>query len=97
MRDNGQRGVSQKIINMDEKKELKNAWWQKGLQLFLRLSSWIVFPVIAAVVIGKWLDRVFGTAPWLMFCAIAISFIVSMVMIIRIGLREMDSENPKSK
>lgn len=74
----------------NNKKNPIGAWWQSGLQLFLRLSAWIVFPIIAAVLIGKYLDRFFGTSPWLFLVSVLITFILSMVMIVKIGLKEME-------
>lgn len=73
------------------------SWWQAGLALFLRLSSWIVFPIIAAVFIGKYLDKFFNTTPWLFLLCVIVAFTFSITMIIRIGLKEMENENPKSK
>lgn len=58
----------------------------------MRLSAWIVMPVLLAVVIGKYLDRIFNTTPWIFLASVAISFTVSMVMIVRIGLREMSKD-----
>ncbi|EKE18500.1 MAG: hypothetical protein ACD_9C00313G0008 [uncultured bacterium] len=76
-------------IAMENKDKSNAAWWQPGLQLFLRLSAWIGGPIIIAVVVGKFLDNTFGTAPWLLLLSVSIAFIVSIVMIVRIGLREM--------
>jgi F0F1-type ATP synthase assembly protein I len=82
---------------MENDKNSNIAWWQPGLALFLRLSAWIAMPVLMAIVIGKYLDRVFNTTPWIFLASVAISFTVSMVMIVKIGLREMEKQNPKSK
>lgn len=65
-------------------------WWQPGLVLFVRLSSWIAIPVIIAVFVGKQLDQTFHSAPWLFLFSVALAFVISIVMIVRIGLREMD-------
>jgi F0F1-type ATP synthase assembly protein I len=74
----------------NDKKSTMDTWWQKGLQLFLRLNSWIVFPIIIAIVVGKYLDKIFGTSPWLISISIVIAFVISMIMLTRIGLKEMD-------
>lgn len=75
---------------MEEKNAPKKPWWQPGLALFARLSSWIVAPVIIAIFIGRYMDSKFNTAPWLFLFSVAIAFTVSMVMIVRIGLKEMN-------
>lgn len=74
----------------NDKKGLLGSWWQRGLQLFLRLSAWIVFPIIAAVAIGKYLDRLFDTTPWLFLVCVIAAFTLSITMIIRIGLKEIE-------
>ena len=84
--------VFKNAIEMNKKNKPNIPWWQPGLALFARLSSWIAVPVILAVVIGKWLDGIFHSAPWLFLLTVAIAFAVSMVMIIRIGLKEMDKK-----
>lgn len=57
--------------------------------MFLRMSGWIGGPVIAGTVIGKYLDRKFNTEPWLFLLSVGISFVISMIMLVVIGLREM--------
>lgn len=81
--------ISTRMSLMDTEKKLKGAWWQAGMQLFLRLSSWIVFPVIISIFFGRFLDRAFGTEPWLFLLSVSSTFIFSIVMIVRIGLKEM--------
>jgi F0F1-type ATP synthase assembly protein I len=77
---------------MDDKKMPNAPWWQAGLQLFLRLSAWIVAPILLAVVVGKFLDKIFHTQPWLFLVTIIASFTFSMTMIVRIGLKEIDKK-----
>lgn len=78
------------MVEKKDKKSQVGAWWQKGLQLFLRLSAWIVFPIIAAIFVGKFLDRIFETTPWLFLLSVIASFTLSITMIIRIGIKEME-------
>jgi len=77
---------------MDEKNKPNLPWWQPGLVLFVRLSGWIAIPVIIALIVGKQLDKTFHSAPWLFLLCVASAFIVSIAMIVRIGLREMDKK-----
>lgn len=78
------------MIEKNDKQEPVRAWWQAGLQLFLRLSSWIVFPIIIAIFFGKFLDQAFGTEPWLFLISIGSTFVFSIIMIVRIGLKEIE-------
>lgn len=78
---------------MDDSNKSKTPWWQAGLQLFLRLSAWIVFPIIVAVFAGGYLDNIFHTGPWLSFVAATGAFIFSIVKIVNIGLKEMDTDD----
>jgi F0F1-type ATP synthase assembly protein I len=71
-------------------KDGKNTpWWQPGMLLFFRLSGWIIGPVILGLIIGKWLDKKFGTAPWLFLITIGLSFILSMFGIVRDAMKAM--------
>jgi len=67
----------------------KNPWWQPGLILFGRLSGWIAGPVILAVILGKWLDRKYGTAPWLFLLSVLVAFGISIFGIVRDATCEM--------
>jgi F0F1-type ATP synthase assembly protein I len=83
---------------MDEKKNPKIAWWQSGMQLFLRLSGWIGMPIIIAVFVGKFLDRKYNSEPWLFLLSVGTSFVVSMFALVYIGLGEfkkIENENKK--
>jgi len=68
--------------------ENKKAWWQPAMALFLRMSSWIVVPVIIAAFIGKWLDKKYNTEPWILLVSVGFSFLVSMIGIVRIASKE---------
>ena len=67
----------------------KVPWWQPGLVLFAKLSGWIAVPVVIAVFLGTWLDKKFGTAPWLFLATVGASFLLSMFGIVRDSLQEM--------
>jgi F0F1-type ATP synthase assembly protein I len=57
---------------------MKNESWTSALRILGNLSVWIAFPVLIGVVIGKWLDRRYGTEPWLFLGTIGVAFLISM-------------------
>ena len=63
------------------------AWLAPALQLFGQLAIWLVFPIILALFLGKWLDERFGTEPKLYFLCVAISFVVTMGGLIRYAIK----------
>jgi len=84
----------------DQNKQGKNYWWGVGLSLFFKLSGWIAGPILVAIVVGRWLDRKFGTEPWLFLGTIGIAFVISIFGIIRDSLKELkkiDAEADKDK
>jgi F0F1-type ATP synthase assembly protein I len=66
-----------------------NPWWQPAMILFAKLSGWIAGPIIIALFIGKWLDKKYGTEPWLFLLSVGIAFVFSTFGIVRDSLREM--------
>ena len=76
----------------------KAAWWQPGMELFLKLSGWIGGPIIVAVFVGKWLDRKYHTEPWLFLLSTTAAFVISMGALIVIGnkeFRKIEDDNRK--
>lgn len=72
-------------------------WWQPGLLLFLKLSSWIAGPILAAVFLGKFLDRQFDTEPWIFLSLTALAFLFSTFAIVFIYIKEMKKIEDKDK
>lgn len=84
---------------MDEKNKKSIPWWQPGIMLFMKLSGWIGGPIIVAVFVGKFLDRKYGTEPWLFLGTVGVSFVVSMIAMIKIGFeefRKIEGENKQN-
>lgn len=74
---------------MDEDKGKNGPWWQPPLLFFAKLNSWIIGPVIIAALLGWWLDRKFGTEPWLFVACIVTAFVVSISKMIQIAKTEL--------
>lgn len=82
-----------------EDKNPKNSWWQPALAMFVRMSGWIIGPVLAGIAMGKWLDKKYNTDPWLFLLSVGIAFVVSMIGIVKDAVREIRriEEGNKSK
>ena len=63
-------------------KATEDKWWQPAVMMFIRLSAWIVAPVLLATLIGKWLDNKLDSAPWGLIGIVGISFVISMTGLI---------------
>lgn len=69
----------------DNKQEI---WWWPAIAMFARLSGWVALPVLIGTLAGRWLDRKYSTEPWLMIVSIGISFVVSIIGLIRETMKE---------
>ena len=67
----------------------EDIWWRPAILLFFQMSAWIGIPVIAGLFIGRWVDERFGTEPWLFLTVTGISFLVSIVGMVRESKRAM--------
>ena len=75
----------------------KASWWQPSLLVFTRLSAWIAGPVILGVFLGKWLDRKYGTEPWLFLLTVGIAFMISMFGMVKDTVKEINRIEKESK
>ena len=86
------------LMTQEDKKTTGKSWWVDPMQMFLRISVWIAFPLIISLFAGQWLDRKFSTAPWLLIACSAVAFILSMYGIIKNAKKEfkkIEEENKK--
>lgn len=87
------------FVDENEQKLNKSAWWKPGIEIFSRVSGWIVAPIIVALVIGKSLDTYFGTQPWIFLTFAALGFLFSCVGIVHVikdymkKLKEIEQKN----
>lgn len=66
--------------------------WVAGVEMFSRVSTWIVVPVVAALIFGKMLDKKFGTAPVIFLTLTSLGFLITVYGIIKI-VKEYTKEN----
>jgi F0F1-type ATP synthase assembly protein I len=62
------------------------------LQIFAKVSVWIVVPVIFSLMVGKFLDNRYNTTPWILCVALGLSFTFSMTAIVKIAKKYMDKD-----
>ena len=79
--------------------ESKNqkAWWESPLELFAQLSGWVVFPIIIAVYLGRWLDDKYNKEPWLFLLCVGIAFIITNVGVVLLGIKAMKQITKEDK
>ena len=76
---------------MADKDVLKNsqaAWWQPAVMMFAKLSGWIAAPIVIALYLGKWLDKKYDNAPWLLLTCIGAAFFISIIGLVKETVRE---------
>ena len=64
----------------EDKKKLD---WKPAFQIFGRVSTWVIAPIILALIIGKALDTRYGTDPWIFLGLTGIAFLFSIFGIVR--------------
>lgn len=59
-------------------------WWASGVEIFSQVSTWIVVPVVLALVLGKMLDTRYGTKPIIFLSLTGLAFLFSCFKIVYI-------------
>lgn len=62
----------------EEKKVEKNTSWGVAIGMFGSISTWVIAPIVLALIIGKMLDKYYRTEPWIFLGATLIAFIISI-------------------
>ncbi len=62
----------------------KTPWWQPSLIVFGQVSMWVAGPLLLALIVGKALDKHFGTKPWIFLGLTVIAFLASCFMIVKV-------------
>lgn len=78
------------ILDPKEQKT-KELWWSTGVVLFSEVSSWIVGPIVLALILGKILDNHFDTKPVIFLVLTGFSFIISCFGIYKIVKRYIEN------
>ncbi|HEY4503224.1 MAG TPA: AtpZ/AtpI family protein [Candidatus Paceibacterota bacterium] len=74
--------------------------WKQAIEIFSQVSTWIVGPIIVALILGKYLDGRFDTKPWIFLGLTSFAFIISAFGIIREVskyMKKIAEETPSNK
>lgn len=71
---------------IDNKK--KSIDWVEPVKIAARLSSWIIFPVIAGFLLGSYLDNKYDSSPKWFLIVIGVSFFISMFGLVKNTIEE---------
>lgn len=66
-----------------KKTKINVALLKPYLFIAMRLSGWILAPVLMGALIGRWLDQKYGTQPRLFLISLGIAFVISMIGLIK--------------
>lgn len=58
-------------------------WWKAGALVFSEISTWIVVPIVLALIFGKKLDAHYGTEPWMFIGLAALGFLITAYGIVK--------------
>jgi len=70
------------------------------MEIFIKVSSWIVAPIVGALLLGRYLDNRFQTKPWIFLGLTALAFVISMFGILKetmIYMKELEKELQEKK
>jgi len=70
-------------------------WWQEPLNIFSRLSGWILLPLVVGTLLGRWLDTKYSSGSKWFLIVIGISFIISMIGLVVQAKKEFKKFPPK--
>ena len=58
--------------------------WKPAVQIMSEISTWIVVPIVMALIFGKMLDTHFGTKPIIFLSLAGLAFLFSCFKIVRV-------------
>ncbi|MEK7081247.1 MAG: AtpZ/AtpI family protein [Patescibacteria group bacterium] len=72
-------------MNEDKKNSFNSGpWWKPGVQILSEVSTWIVVPIVLALVFGKMLDKYYGTKPIIFLIFAGFGFLITCFGIFRV-------------
>ena len=78
-------------------KDRKKLDWKPAFQIFGQVSTWVVVPIVLALIFGKMLDKHYGTDPWIFLGLTSLAFLFSSYGIVRVVGKYMKDIGNKDK
>jgi F0F1-type ATP synthase assembly protein I len=72
------------VDNIENNQKNSGPWWKPAMQILSEVSTWIVVPIVCALVFGKMLDAHYGTRPIIFLCFAGAGFLVTCFGMYRI-------------
>lgn len=75
-------------------------WWKPGMQIFSEISTWIVAPIVLALIFGKMLDARYGTKPVIFLVFAGLGFLVTcfgMFRVVKNYIKKFPPETPHNR
>ena len=72
------------MVEEQQNLNTRGPWWKPGMQVFSEVSTWIVVPVVVALIAGKALDKHYETSPFIFLSLTGIAFLFSCFKIVRV-------------
>ncbi len=59
-------------------------WWKPGIQILSEVSTWIVTPVVFALIFGKMLDTHYQTKPIIFLIFAGLGFLITCFGMVKV-------------
>lgn len=82
---------------MVENKNNSKTDYRQAVRIFGEISTWVVVPIVVALILGKYLDGKYGTEPWIFLGLTGLSFLVSIGGIAKILGKYIKEINEETK
>jgi F0F1-type ATP synthase assembly protein I len=86
-------------VEKDEQNFNNNGpWWKPGVQILSEVSTWIVVPIVLALIFGKMLDAHYGTRPVIFLVFAGVGFLVTcfgMFKVVKNYMKKIKDEAKK--
>ncbi|MDO8590666.1 MAG: AtpZ/AtpI family protein [bacterium] len=79
-----------------EQNKTSEAWWKPAVQIFGQVSTWVVVPIVLALIVGKNLDARYATKPWIFLGLTCLAFLISsfgIVLVITKYMRKIEDNS----
>ncbi|MCX6751798.1 MAG: AtpZ/AtpI family protein [Candidatus Nomurabacteria bacterium] len=87
------------MAEIENNKRQTGPWWKPAVEIFSEISTWIIVPIVLALVGGKALDAHYGTKPIIFLSLAGFGFLITCFGIFRIvknymkKLKEIEKKN----